>query len=105
MGDKENEFIELCRQHKVKSIYAFGSSVSDKFDFQKSDIDLLVDLNISDPVDFGGNLLSLWNSLEQFFHRKVDLLTDESIRNPYLRRSIDSTKKLIYDGQREKVFV
>jgi len=47
----------------------------------------------------------LWDNLELFFNRKVDLLTDNSIHNPYLRKSIDSTKKLIYDGQGEKVFV
>ena len=47
----------------------------------------------------------LWDTFEVFFHRKVDLLTDSSIRNPYLRKSIDSTKILIYDGSGEKVFV
>jgi predicted nucleotidyltransferase len=34
---------------------------------------------------------------------EVDLLTKESIHNPYLRKSIESTKVLIYDGQREKI--
>jgi len=33
----------------------------------------------------------------------VDLLTDYSIRNPYLRKSIDATKVLIYDGTRLKI--
>lgn len=50
-------------------------------------------------------LLSFWDSLEILFDRKVDLLTEDSINNPYLKKSIESTKKLIYDGQGEKVFV
>jgi len=53
----------------------------------------------------GEKLLSLWDTFELFFHRKVDLLTDSSIRNPYLRKNIDSTKVLIYDGKGSKIFV
>ena len=91
--------------HKVDKIYAFGSSITDHFDPEKSDIDVVVKLNISDPADRGEALLSLWNNLEQLFKRKVDLLTEESIKNPYLKKNIDRTKKLIYDGEGEKVFV
>ena len=68
-------------------------------------VDVVVKLNISDPADRGEALLSLWNNLEQLFKRKVDLLTEESIKNPYLKKNIDRTKKLIYDGEGEKVFV
>jgi predicted nucleotidyltransferase len=91
--------------HKVDRIYAFGSSVTDRFDLEKSDIDLVVSLAVDDPLEYGELLLSLWDSLELFFGRKVDLLTDDSIRNPYLRTSIERTKKLVYDGQGEKIFV
>ena len=83
----------------------YGSAVTDRFDYEKSDIDLLVEIDDADPVERGDKLISLWDTFEVFFHRKVDLLTDSSIRNPYLRKSIDSTKILIYDGARKKVFV
>ena len=103
--ERHDDFISLCRQHKVSKVYAFGSSITDHFDPIKSDIDVIVDLDIKDPIEYGETLLSLWDNLEVFFKRKVDLLTDDSINNPYLRKSIESTKKLIYDGQGEKVFV
>ncbi|MGE0773236.1 MAG: nucleotidyltransferase family protein [Cyclobacteriaceae bacterium] len=103
--DKYNDFINLCRQHRVSKIYAFGSSITDHFDPVKSDIDVIVDLDIEDPIEYGETLLLLWDNLEIFFERKVDLLTEDSIHNPYLRKSIEATKKLIYDGQGEKVFV
>lgn len=104
---KENhaDFVELCRAHKVDKMYAFGSSISDYFNPQTSDIDIVVKVDIDDPVDRGEALLALWDSLELLFKRKIDLLTDDSIRNPYLKKSIEQTKKLIYDGQGEKVFV
>jgi predicted nucleotidyltransferase len=102
--EKYSEFIDLCRSHKVDKIYAFGSSITDQFDQYKSDIDLIVKVDINDPVDRGEALHSLWDKLEALFKRKVDLLTEESIRNPYLKASIDRTKKLIYDGEGEKSF-
>ena len=102
---KLNEFDKLCQKHSIKYLYAIGSSVSDKFDYQKSDIDLLVKIDESDPIGRGEKLISFWDSFEDFFHRKVDLLTESSIHNPYLGKSIDSTKILIYDGVRQKVLI
>jgi hypothetical protein len=100
---KQKDFTILCRNHNVKYLYAFGSSVSEKFDVNKSDIDLLVEIDSKDPIDRGEKLLSLWDLFEVFFMRKVDLLTDSSIRNPFLRKSIDSTKVLIYDGSGQQI--
>jgi hypothetical protein len=98
ISKKKKDFIFLCKSHKVKYLYAFGSSTDDRFDPKKSDIDLLVEIDSLDPIDRGEKLLSLWDLFESFFNRKVDLLTESSIRNPYLKKSIDSTKVLIYDG-------
>lgn len=103
--ERYTDFVELCRSHKVGKIYAFGSSITDRFDAEKSDIDIVVKVDIDDPIERGEALLSLWDKLEGLFKRKVDLLTDDSIRNPYLKANINRTKKLIYDGEGEKVFV
>jgi len=102
---KKDDFSELCKNHKVKYLYTFGSCTTDRFDTGKSDIDLLVEIDDPDPLERGEKLMSFWDMLESFFNRKVDLLTDSSIRNPYLRKSIDSTKVLIYDGSWEKISV
>jgi uncharacterized protein len=99
LNDKVN-FMNLCKIHNVKYLYAFGSSVTGKFNKDKSDIDLLVEINDADPIERGEKLISLWDTFETYFQNKVDLLTDSSIRNPYLRKSIDATKVLIYDGTR-----
>ncbi len=103
--ERHGEFLGLCRSHKVDKIYAFGSSITDQFDATKSDIDLIVKVDIDDPADRGEALLSLWDRLEALFERKVDLLTENSIKNPYLKANINRTKKLIYDGEGEKIFV
>ena len=98
------DFIELCRIHQVKSIYAFGSSITPHFNPDTSDIDLVVKIDNNNPLERGEMLLSLWDQLEDFFKRKVDLLTENSIKNPFLKRQIDSTKVLIYDGTSQKSF-
>lgn len=100
-----DEFKAICTAHNVNTLYAFGSSISDRFDEKDSDIDLIVDVAIADPVNRGEKLLSLWEQFEWFFNRKVDLVTEKSLKNPYLKQSIDGAKELIYDGEREEVFV
>lgn len=97
-----NEFINLCKLHKVKELYAFGSVVNGNFTDQ-SDIDLLVEIDETDPLSRGSLLLSLWDKFEKYFNRKVDLLTVSSLRNPYLKESINNTKQLVYDGSKEEV--
>jgi predicted nucleotidyltransferase len=98
--ENRDDFVALCKNHHVKQIYAFGSSVSEKFDTEKSDIDLLVEIDEPDPIEKGEKILSLWDKLEAFFKRKVDLLANPNIRNPYLRQSIENSKVLIYDASK-----
>ena|ERR1700761_7101686 len=97
-----NTFIELCKKHQVKELYVFGSIVSGNFT-DESDLDVLVEINETDPLTRGELLLSLWDELEQYSNRKVDLLTYNSLRNPYLKESINNTKRLLYDGSKEKI--
>ncbi len=102
---RQKEFERLCKSHSVKFLYAFGSSTSDSFDQSRSDIDLLVEADEPDPVERGEKLLSLWDNFECFFNRKIDLLTNYSLKNPYLRRNVNASKVLIYDGSGEKAII
>lgn len=105
LHDKADSFTSLCNLHDVDKLYAFGSVVTDRFDITRSDVDLLVQLSVTEPIEYGEKLLSLWDGLETLFGRRVDLLTPEAISNPYLRKSIEGSKKLIYDRQGQKVLV
>jgi predicted nucleotidyltransferase len=95
---KPLEFVRLCKSYDVQTLYAFGSSITDTFKEESSDIDLLIKLSTEDPAQRGENMMNLWDQLELFFQRKVDLLSETSIRNPILKKSIDATKILVYDG-------
>ena len=102
---KMTDFLSLCKAHNVKNLYAFGSSITDKFNEESSDIDLLIEIDNDDPIERGENLMNIWDKFEQFFQRKVDLLTNSSIKNPILRQEIESTKILIYDGQKQEISI
>ncbi len=102
---KMADFLSLCKSHQVKNLYAFGSSITNQFNEDLSDIDLLIEIDSDDPIERGEHLMNIWDKFEQFFQRKVDLLTNASIKNPILRKSIDSTKILIYDGKEQKIFI
>lgn len=97
------DFTTICRLYNVKSLYAFGSSTTDLFDQNSSDIDLIIEVDEDDPLERGEKLLAIWDDLEEFFQRKVDLLSMSSIKNPILRKNIDASKILIYDGKKQEV--
>ena len=86
-------------------MYAFGYSTRDDFDENLSDIDLLIAIDTTDPLEKGEYLLQIWDRFEHFFQRKVDILTCTSIKNPVLKKNIDSSKVLIYDGKKQEVCV
>ncbi len=50
LKERHADFIKICNFHQVEKIYAFGSSITDHFGPAKSDIDLIVELAVQDPM-------------------------------------------------------
>ena len=92
-----NALTQLCVKNKVKSLYAFGSVLTSNFD-RDSDVDLIVDIDSANPLEYADCYFNLKFALQDLFNRHVDLLENKSIRNKYLRHEIDNTKQLIYNG-------
>ena len=86
---------ELCVSHKVKSLYAFGSVLTDDFN-SNSDIDLIVDFKEIDVEDYADNYFDLKFSLQDIFNRSVDLLEEQALKNPYFKEVLNQTKELVY---------
>jgi predicted nucleotidyltransferase len=85
----------LCQKHKVGHLFVFGSILTNRFN-KSSDIDFIVDFQDVDLYDYADNYFDFKESLEHLLNRPVDLLEDKAVKNPYLRKSIDSSKQLIY---------
>ena len=85
----------ICVDYNVKSLFAFGSVVTDRFS-DSSDIDLLISFNSMDYGDYADNYFNLADKVEDIFQRQVDLITDKSLKNPYFIDSVNKTKTLLY---------
>lgn len=90
------QVVELLKVHKITNAYVFGSVLTERFN-SSSDVDFLVNIQEDlDPVDAGEHLWDLTSELEDLLKRKVDLLTERSLKNPYFIKEINETKFPIY---------
>jgi predicted nucleotidyltransferase len=90
-----NKIKEACVRHHVAKLFVFGSVLTNKFSVN-SDIDFVVDFNDVSLYDYADNYFNFKKSLEKLLLRPIDLLEDKAVKNPYLRKSIDSTKQIVY---------
>jgi len=95
MNSKLKQITELCREHKVKNLFAFGSVVRKDFN-TGSDVDLLVDFNENDPIQYSNLYFNFKESLENLLKRKIDLLEERAIKNPFFKQELEQTKVKIY---------
>ena len=86
---------QLCATHKVKSLYAFGSVLTDQFN-NNSDVDLIVDFEAIEVSAYADNYFDLKFSLQDIFNRPIDLLEEKAIKNPYFRNTINEKRQLVY---------
>lgn len=86
---------EICRRFSVKRLDAFGSAVRDDFREDASDIDLFYEFDGADNLF--ARFMGLKRELERLFGRNVDLVKEDLIENPFLKKRIDqSPRKRIY---------
>ena len=94
--DKNLEDIRLlCTMYRVECMYLFGSATNSSFN-NSSDIDLLVRFKNMDLSEYFDNYMGFKNRLENILGRNVDLIEEQTLRNPILINSINNSKKLIY---------
>ena len=89
------KIVALCKKHKVNKLFVFGSILSNRFN-DDSGVDLVVSFNKAEVSDYFDNYFDFKYSLEELFGREVDLLEEQAIKNPYLKKNVDATKALIY---------
>jgi len=85
----------LCRKHKVEKLYLFGSATNENFT-AKSDIDFLVSFDKNNLNQYFENYISFKEKLGKLFKRDIDLIEEQTLKNPILINSINKNKELIY---------
>ena len=85
----------LCIAYNVERMYLFGSALRNDFR-PESDIDFLVKFKIINLADYLENYLDFKEQLKKLLGREVDLLEEQTLKNPILINSINKNKELIY---------
>lgn len=94
--NKMTELKTLCKKYDVKTMYVFGSICTENFK-ESSDIDILISFKENISIEkYTDNYFQLHHDLESLFERRIDLMTEKSLSNPYLIESIEETKQLLY---------
>ena len=98
IADHSEELAEICRRHHVKRLEVFGSAAVGDFNPQTSDIDFLVDYHPFHGPGKADAYFGLLEDLQQLFDRRIDLVVDHAIENPYFRKSVDTSKVSVYES-------
>ena len=85
----------LCTMYNVEKMYLFGSALNSNFN-KESDVDLLVKFKVIELSKYFDNYMDFKEKLENLFGREVDLVEEQTLRNPILINSINKSKELIY---------
>ncbi len=84
----------FCRRWKVSELALFGSVLRDDFR-PDSDVDVLVTFQPDDEWDLF-DFVDMREELQAILGRDIDLVDKGSLRNPFRRHEILTTKQVIY---------
>ena len=89
------EIERLCQKFGVSRLELFGSATGSDFDPDQSDFDLIATFVQTPGMEF----VQFADELEQLLGRRVDLMMNRRIQNPFLRREVEDTRTVIVDAQ------
>ncbi len=87
-----------CKDYHVDKLHVFGSITTNNFT-ENSDVDFLVKFKDVSVEQYTDGYFRLHELFELTLKRKVDLLTENSLSNPYFVKQVNQTKTLLYEGQ------
>ena len=87
----------LCRCFGVISLDVFGSAADGRFDSSRSDYDFIARFEPSESGEsLGRRYVAFSEALEALLGRRVDVMTDHPIVNPYLRAAVAASRRPFY---------
>ncbi len=85
---------QFCRKWQIRELSLFGSVLREDFR-PDSDVDVLIDLHRAHPWSLF-DIFDMQDELAAMFGHPVDLVTKGSLRNPFRRHEILSTRQVLY---------
>ena len=89
------DLIEICRHNRIRRLELFGSSARDDFNSQTSDLDFLAVFEQPERAGISGCYLEALRALENLFGCKVDLITPDSVTNPFMLDALERDRIIV----------
>jgi uncharacterized protein len=103
--ERHQEIVALCRLHGVMRLEVFGSAADGTLDPLSGDYDFIARFADQPQTSIARRFFGFADALESTLGRKVDLMTDHEIANPYLRASVNATRVTLYDESAAEALV
>jgi len=86
----------LCRRFGVRRLELFGSAAAGKCQPCMGDFDFFAEFEELSARTYADTHFGLLEAIEKLFGDPVDLVVASAIKNPCFRKSVDTTKALLY---------
>lgn len=96
LAEGSDELAAICADHRVASLEAFGSAVTEESGDEVRDLDFLVEFLPCGPGEYFDAYFGLLECLHRLFGRPVDLVASHAIRNPYVLDSVNRSRTPLY---------
>jgi hypothetical protein len=77
-------------------LHVFGSALNEDFRCDESDLDLLAEFVPMEPYARVEAYFGMLEELRSLLNMKIDLVMAGAVKNPFIAREIERTKKVFY---------
>jgi hypothetical protein len=97
ISSRRADIAAVCRRYHVRRLDLFGSAARvEDFDPIRSDIDLLVQYAPDHSPPTIAEFLGLREALASILGRRIDLVMESGVRNPFVRAAIEQSRQELY---------
>ncbi len=96
LREKRDGIVGLCIRYGVARLDVFGSALRDDFRPGESDVDLLVEFGPHERYALVDAYFGLLDGLRELLGQDVDLVMAGAVKNRYIARDIEQTRRLLY---------
>ena len=86
---------EICQRYRIAYVDAFGSLARNE-QTDASDIDLIIEFTEPRQEAISHRFFGFLHAMEDRYQRRIDLLTENSLKNPYLRQEVNRERIRLY---------
>jgi len=97
LSDKLEPLRALCDRYGVERLELFGSAARGEFDPTSSDLDFIVQMKGRREAGYARRFYEFAEAIEALYGRRVDLLTELMIKNPYFKSEVENDGRVLME--------